>query len=232
MTAGTITVVVDSRLNRLIVQGTVSDIERVENYLKIIDKDSSITSIETYGSSHVIELTYTKANVVADAIRQVFVGRVLAATSVGQPNQQGTAQQAQRKPTAEKSENDQEQSKGKKAAAAKKPAGQSVRNFEPKMTIAVHEPSNSLIVTCPNQMFEEVERLVNVIDSRSKQTVEVIATSNSEVYQELLRQVQGQSIGSGSKQQPSTSRSPTRRPPPTASPMPSSSPSSNSKGRQ
>ena len=232
MTAGTITVVVDSRLNRLIVQGTVSDIERVENYLKIIDKDSSITSIETYGSSHVIELTHTKANVVADAIRQVFVGRVLASTSAGQPNQQGTAQQAQRKPTAEKSENNQEQSKGKKAAAAKTPSGKAAGSFEPKMTIAVHEPSNSLIVTCPNQMFEEVERLVNVIDSRSKQTVEVIATSNSEVYQELLRQVQGQSISSGSKQQPSTSRSPTRRPPPTASPMSSSSPSSNSKGRQ
>ena len=47
MIAGTITVVADSRLNRLIAQGTASDIELIEDYLRIIDKDSSITSIET-----------------------------------------------------------------------------------------------------------------------------------------------------------------------------------------
>ena len=41
MTAGSITVVADSRLNRLIAQGTAGDIERIENYLKIID--NSIT---------------------------------------------------------------------------------------------------------------------------------------------------------------------------------------------
>ena len=65
MIAGSITVVADSRLNRLIAQGTASDIEQIESYLKIIDKDTSITSVEVYGTTHVIELVHTRAEEVA-----------------------------------------------------------------------------------------------------------------------------------------------------------------------
>ncbi len=100
MTAGTITVVTDSRLNRLIAQGTAADIERIEGYLKIIDKDNSITSIETYGTSRVIELVNTKASEVAAVIRDAFAGRVAAATGVGQPNAQGGQPQGQREAVA------------------------------------------------------------------------------------------------------------------------------------
>ena len=38
--AGSITIVADSRLNRLIVQGTARDVERIETYLAIVDKDN------------------------------------------------------------------------------------------------------------------------------------------------------------------------------------------------
>ncbi|MEO2017895.1 MAG: secretin N-terminal domain-containing protein, partial [Fuerstiella sp.] len=76
MIAGSITIVADSRLNRLIVQGTARDVERIETYLQIVDKDSSITSIQTYGTSHVIELMYSRASEVAKAIREAYEGRV------------------------------------------------------------------------------------------------------------------------------------------------------------
>ena len=83
MTSGSITVVADSRLNRLIAQGTASDIERIEEYLKIVDKDNSITSVETYGTSHVIELMHTKASEVAAAIRDAYAGRIAASPARG-----------------------------------------------------------------------------------------------------------------------------------------------------
>jgi len=76
VTAGTATIVSDARLNRLIVQGTREDIATIESYMKIIDKDSSITDIETSGRSRVIELKHARAIEVAEMIREAFPDRV------------------------------------------------------------------------------------------------------------------------------------------------------------
>ncbi|PHR89228.1 MAG: general secretion pathway protein [Blastopirellula sp.] len=176
MTSGTITVVADSRLNRLIAQGTEEDIQLIESYLKVIDKDNSITAIETYGKSHLIELVNTRASVVADLIRDAYAGRISKASA--KPGQPGSQSQPQ------PSSND------KKAAPVKKPtSSQAAKDLEPKMTIAVHEPSNSLIVTAPEQLFKEIEQLVKLVDTRSEQTTHVISSSNASIIQPQLQQI-------------------------------------------
>ena len=63
------------------------------------------------------------------------------------------------------------------------------KNLEPKLTVAVHEASNSLIVTAPKQLFEEVQKLVQIIDSRGEKFVEVISPANGEVFGAILQQV-------------------------------------------
>lgn len=176
MMAGSITVVADSRLNRLIAQGTTSDIETIENYLKIIDKDSSITEIKTYGTSHVIELLHTSASEVADAIREAYAGRVGGGGATGP-----AGKQAQAAPTKEPQRDSKEE--GEKKVAASKP----VKNLEPQMTLAVHEPSNSLIVTAPEQLFLEVQELAMLIDSRSEQTMQVLSTEDSAMMQAIFQ---------------------------------------------
>jgi type II secretory pathway component GspD/PulD (secretin) len=210
MTAGTITIVSDSRLNRLIAQGTASDIERIESYLKIIDKDNSITSIEIYGSSHVIELVHTKASEVAATIREAYADRVATPASAGRPNQVSAQKPGQREAAAAKSakSDGEEQQEGGKKAPARKPAGQSVRDLEPRMTIAVHEPSNSLIVTAPDQLFKEVEQLVKLIDSRNEQAVEVIKLKEAPVEMLLRQLLSGESGANNGRTRPSTTRSP------------------------
>ena len=187
MMAGSITVVADPRLNRLIAQGNASDIERIENYLKIIDKDNSITTIETYGTTHVIELANARASEVAVAVRDAFVGRVTGASS--QPNQSGSPQQAQRDAAAAKENQANPQEAGKKSSEKKQAASQPLRNLEPQMTIAVHEPSNALIVTAPEQLFQEVEKLALAIDAQSQQTFQVIAPMNGELLESVLQRV-------------------------------------------
>ncbi|MGI9471424.1 MAG: secretin N-terminal domain-containing protein [Rubripirellula sp.] len=184
MTAGSMTVVADTRLNRLIAQGSTTDIEQIENYLQIIDKDNSIASIQTYGTSQVIELVNTKAADVAAVIRDAYAGRVTGATGAGQPGQPGQqgGQPVQREPQRD----DEKQSK---KAAPKKPSATAAKSLEPKMTVAVHEPSNSLIVTAPEQLFKEVEKLARAIDFRGEQTVEVVAPINGAVFETLLQQV-------------------------------------------
>ena len=201
LTAGTsMSVVADTRLNRLIVQGSTSEVEQVEAYLKIIDRSNGLADIKTYGQSHVIELANIKAAEMASVIREAFAGRVVASTTgqTGQPGQQPGQPRAPQKPDPREAD-----SKSKKGAAPQKSTP--ARNLEPKMTIAVHEPSNSLVVTAPDQLFEEVERLVKVIDFRGEQTIEVVAPANGLVYETLLQQVMLGEEGSSSRRPSSSS---------------------------
>ena len=71
------------------------------------------------------------------------------------------------------------------------------------MTVAVHEPSNSLVVTAPEQLFQEVERLAKAIDNRGEQTVEVVAPANGAIFETLLQQVMLDGAGTSSRR-PST----------------------------
>jgi len=185
MMSGAITVVADSRLNRLIAQGTDSDITRIESYLKIIDKDTSITTIHTHGTSHVIELTYAKAEEVAEAVREAYVGRVAtdsksgaaAAKQPGKPGDQNLPDRSR--------DDDLKKSSSSQKLDPRLAFTPPAPSMEPKMTIAVHEASNSLIVTAPEQLFLEVEQLAKKIDLRSQQSVRVIQLPGGAAYDSL-----------------------------------------------
>ncbi len=206
MMAGTITVVADSRLNRLIAQGTSGDMDLIENYLSIIDKDTSIAEVKTYGRAHVIELRYTRASEVAESIRAAFAGRVAAAapaaSSLGGNAQVASAAERSKKEAEEEASPDDKKTPSKKSSG-----GQAARNLEPTMTIAIHEASNSLIVTAPDQLVAEVQQLVDQIDSRSEQTVEILAPGNAAVLQAILQPGTTRQRNSDSKSNSSRSTS-------------------------
>ncbi len=194
MSADSVTVVADPRLNRLIAQGTQEDIERIEEYLEIIDKSNSITSVEVYGRSHVIELAHTNAAEVAEVLQAAYAGRLADSKS--------SAAGKQAAPQREPEKGDKQAAKGAKAPP--KPTGSAAAEIlEPKMTIAVHEASNSLIVTAPDQLFGEVQALVDTLDRRSEQTMEVVA-GGSATLSTLLG---GGSEGSRSRESRSSSGS-------------------------
>lgn len=214
MIADTMTVVAESRLNRLIAQGTANDIEKIEGYLKIIDKEDSLTSIETYGTSHVIELDNTKAAEVAAVIRDAYPGRVTAATPT-QTAQRGakdggaSAQQAREAAEAAAKAAAEAKQAASKKGGDKKTSGnnQSTKSLEPKMTIAVHEPSNSLIVTAPEQLFREVEKLAMSIDERNKQDFQVLTPSSEAMLDPIMQVILG-TEAQESKSQPQPRRTP------------------------
>ena len=154
---------------------------------------NSITSIETYGTSHVIELVYSQASEVALVIRSAYEGRV----SGSAPGLPGGAQPGQRpapQPSSEKQDSDKKSTK-------KELVAQPAKTLEPKMTIAVHEPSNSLIVTAPDHLFREVEQLAKVIDQRSQKAVRIVRVPET-VAIESLQEIfsGGVRTGSGVKQ--------------------------------
>ena len=49
------------------------------------------------------------------------------------------------------------------------------------MTIAIHEPSNSLIITAPDLLFQEVEQLVKMIDARNETVIDIISIEDAAV---------------------------------------------------
>lgn len=221
MTYGTVTVVADTRLNRLIAQGTAEEMEQIETYLKIIDKDKSITAIEIYGSSHVIELEHVDANEVAATIRDAYFGRVMGNASTTQSRQPANRSGGQApQPRDPRQQNNQSRDnnergqnrEGNQRAPQPKPANGGTRNNEPKMTIAVHESSNSLIVTAPDALFKEVEKLAKLIDSRGVQAVEVIQIRRP-LANDLQQILMGQSsnINSSRSNSSNTNRSSSSR---------------------
>ncbi|PQO40434.1 general secretion pathway protein [Bremerella cremea] len=194
VTAGTATVVSDARLNRLIVQGTKEDIAMIEGYMKIIDKDSSITAIETSGRSHIIELKHARAEEVAEVIREAFPTRIDTTT-------QRAAQQ--------RANNDQRGDDRRGQNEQRSVDDNPVRGSEPKMAVAVHESSNSLVITAPDSLFAEVESLVETVDRRSERSVRVISASSGiskETISQILAEQTGQSSSSRDRRDPRSYR--------------------------
>ena len=243
LTSGTVTVVSDSRLNRLIAQGTTEDMEIIEGYLKIVDKDNSITAVETYGRSHVIELFNTRASEVAATIREAYAGRVSAAAGSrtagqgGSSSRSGSSQSGQRSSSGSQQRSSSGErsggessgdrgSDGDRRSSERKPSSQP-RSVEPKLTIAVHETSNSLIITAPDQLFKEVEDLVKLIDSRNEQTVRIITHANAGGVHRVQQQVLSGQSSSTSSPSRSSGSSPSRS---SGSSRTGSSPSRSSSG--
>ncbi len=162
VTSGSLTIIADARLNRLICVGNTSDLKLVEQYLEVIDKDTSLTSIEIHGVSHVLELKHAKATEIADVIRDTYGDRVAMNT------EQKKALQTQRT-------NDKD-----RGANGPENKIQTSRNQEPQMSIAVHEVSNSIIVTAPDTLFQEIKQLIEKLDQQSEQAVEVIYYPSAE----------------------------------------------------
>ena len=212
MIAGTITVVADPRLNRLIAQGTAADIELIEGYLRIIDKDNSITSIETWGTSRIIELKYSRAADVAETLRTAYAGRVAGSKSQTQPpgKQQPGQQQDDNRNNNDNRNNDEKSRDNKARPAQGQQKSGSAGQGEPQMTIAVHEPSNSLVVTAPNSLFEEVERLAQVVDERNRKSVRILNLPSGVELEQLKGVLSGQqATGAGSRYAPARTSSST-----------------------
>lgn len=210
MMSGAITIVADSRLNRLIAQGTTADIEQIESYLQIIDKDSSITSIETYGTTHVIELLNTRASNVAEAIREAYPGRIAGEDDLSQLGKNGDPKAAARA-AAVAAAIAQGKGQGNATQESLKLLGQSSNNQEPKLSVAVHEPSNSLIVTAPQQLFEEVQALVQRLDARGEQAVEVVSAMNSAAFEAVQQVLLGETPSARSSSSRTSSRTSSSR---------------------
>ncbi len=161
-TSSGISIVPDPRLNRLVVQGTAEQVKTVGELLKIIDKEESITEIETQGSVHLIPVIYTSATTVAGLVKEAF------------PNEVGTQSSSQGRGGQPSGGQPNPADIMKMLRGGRGGSQKQTKSEAPKMTISVHEPSNSLIVVAPEPLYRKVQLLVDTLDEAGTELNQVM----------------------------------------------------------
>ena len=202
LSTGTMTIVPDPRLNRLIIIASAQELDQAEQLLKIIDKDQSITEIETAGRPWVIPIVYTSADNVATVIKETFASRI--GSGGGQAGGRGGQQQQRGGPSPEDFARLFGGGRGGRGGG-----GQPNRGALPQMTVTVHSESNSLVVMAPEPLYQQVMILVRDIDRLDEDYSESIVVMgidevNPEVMKEALANIFG-GVGSTSGQSQNTS---------------------------
>jgi type II secretory pathway component GspD/PulD (secretin) len=177
LASGVITIVPDPRLNALIVEANPTDLETIENLLKVIDREDSITDILTAGTPRLIPVIYSSADEVANVIKQVFANKIESSQAGGQRNQP-SPEDMMRALRGQRSSREASQARGE----------------EQKMTIGVDARSNAIIVTGPQKLYEQVEAMVKLIDQPGSEEADVITVvpvrvSDPEVMQKALESI-------------------------------------------
>jgi len=195
--SGPVMIVPDLRLNALIVEANATDLAFIEQMLRVIDRESSVTDVETAGQPRLIPIVHSSADEIVAVIRQVFADRIGSSQGGGQ-GQQPSPEDLLRALRGQRTRREDNQTRG-----------------EPqKMTVGVDARSNSVIVTAPEPLFRQVEALVQQIDQPGSPeadfvTIVPIKISDPQLIQKTLNSILGGTTGrtgtrtSGSSSAPS-----------------------------
>lgn len=163
-----VTITSDPRLNALYVQAMPRDLDNIEQFLQLIDQEASPDPPQA-SKPRFIPVVHSKAADVANVVRQVYAGRILSDTGGG--NQPRIAPEDILRAALTGGRG------GPRGGGLFGGRNQQNRGEEPKMTLAVDEVSNSLIVGAPDYLFEEVRQFVAALDVAAvvpDQTVRVV----------------------------------------------------------
>jgi type II secretory pathway component GspD/PulD (secretin) len=181
VSSAAVSITPDTRLNALIVHASPRDLETIEELLKVIDQQSSPETVQTAGKPQRIPVFNTSAEEVANVVRQIYASR-LAPTA-------GTPQQ----PSPEEFIRALRGGRTRDSAKAKAVQEQQ------KMAIGVDPRSNSLIVSAPEALFQEVKSLVEELDRAGLEVdsavgVVSIKGTNSRALHQALSAIIGDSL--------------------------------------
>jgi hypothetical protein len=186
-----VTIVTDSRLNRIFAYGTPGDLAQIEEHLRIVDREASIAEVRVHGSPRIIQLHHADATEIAAVIRDAYAGRIAATAG----ERREAALMAHRAPPGGQPPRDPA------AAAAALLATPGDSSEQPRMTLATDTANNCLIITAPVQLADEVERLAITLDRQmqrvneaSAEVVRVIPSPNASSIYAVIKKLQGEDV--------------------------------------
>lgn len=179
-TSGSVTMVADQRLNALVVQANPSDLDLVEQLLQVIDQEASPEDVQTFARPRLIPVYYTSAEEIAGVVRQVYAERLAGAG--GNTRRQPSPEEFIRA------------LRGRRGGSSR-----SAQDEQQKMTIGVDPRSNSLVVSAPEPVFEEVRALVEQLDqagAEETETVRVVTlkSASPELVQKAIVSITGGNV--------------------------------------
>jgi type II secretory pathway component GspD/PulD (secretin) len=187
--SGTIKITPDSRLNALIVQANDTDLDTIEQLLKILDQKESPEEIQVSPRAKMIQLYNTDATAVAEIVQQVYRDRMVLSSSQTQGAQGMGGPQAFL----------QQMMGGGRGGRGGGRGGSQQADETPKMSIGVDVRTNSLIVAASESLFEEVKQLVETLDTTTpdvNDTVQVVTLhkSSTQSVEQALSALGGENI--------------------------------------
>ncbi|MFA8018999.1 secretin N-terminal domain-containing protein [Bremerella cremea] len=187
LSGGSLSIIPDMRLNALVVQAGIEDLDKIDQLLKIIDQPHSPEQVETKRTPRMIPVLYTSAQEIANIVQTVYSDRI-AASGQGQQQRQPSPEDFIRALRG-----------GGRGGRDGGGNGGGAQSEPEKMTIGVDTRSNSLVVSAPDPLFEEVKSLVEELDQAgddTNQTMQVVKvrSSNPEAIQKALSSLTGQPV--------------------------------------
>lgn len=181
--SGTITIVPETRLNALFIQANPTDLEMLEQILKVIDQAQSPEDITIINKPRLIPVQYTTAEEVAAVVKQVYADRMSPA---------GGGQQRQPNPE----DFIRALRGGGRGGAGGGNDSRKQAEETQKMTIGIDTRTNSLVVTAPEPLFNEVKALVAQLDQEQpsgNETIRIVTLKNASpaAVQQALTQIVG-----------------------------------------
>lgn len=194
---GSLQITPDNRLNALIVQANPADLDTIQQLLEILDQKESPEEILVKPRPRLIPVFNTQAEEIARIVGEVYRDRMISSSAEGRPPTPQELVQMFRG--------------GRRGQGGSQ--GASSEDVQ-KMSIGVDARTNSLIVSAPDSLFQEVKELVQELDQaavESNQAVEVITLhrASPEAVQQAISAITGESVRIGRTQtaaQPTTAQ--------------------------
>lgn len=182
--SGTITIVPETRLNALFIQANPTDLEMLEQILKVIDQAQSPEDVTVINKPRLIPVQYTTAEEVAAVVKQVYADR-MSSTGGGQ----------QRQPNPEDFIRALRGGGGGGRGGGGNDSRRQAEETQ-KMTIGIDTRTNSLVVTAPEPLFNEVKALVAQLDQEQpsgNETIRIVTLkiASPAAVQQALTQIVG-----------------------------------------
>jgi type II secretory pathway component GspD/PulD (secretin) len=177
--SGPVSMTPDPRLNAILCYGRANDLDLVEQMLKVVDQESSPEDVLTNGRPRFIAVVNADAEEIGTVVKQIYAARIAADSN------------QQRQPSPEEFIRALRGGGGGRggSSGAKK-------SEEQKMTIGIDKRSNSLIVSAPDPLFQEVRLLVEQLDVASTSKDEAVSVvsikrANPELVERALNSLVG-----------------------------------------
>ena len=185
---GAIKITPEVRLNALLVEANPVDLNTIEQLLKILDQMESPEEIMAVAKPRLIPVYNTRAEGISEIVKQMYQDRMVTSSGGGQSRQPSAADFIAAM-----------QSRGGGPGARGGSSRGGATEEVQKMSVGVDSLSNSVIVSAPEPLFQEVKDLVETLDKMavdSNQTMETfqLHRTNAQTVQQALSALVGDSV--------------------------------------